>query len=128
MLVVVRRALLLVMMMLCLVVLWLMMVVAAVVLVMVKLVAVVVVVVSTTVVQAIMLFVVIGRSVQVCLLSHSLIGRGLSENFDVDVVYIQIEIVLLNFQFTVLKFCHQTVGTFCLTKTARNFIGVHPES
>lgn len=56
-----------------------MLVEAAIVLVMVVLVAVVVIDVSTAVVQTIMLFVaVIGRSIHVCLLSHSIIGRGLS--------------------------------------------------
>lgn len=105
------------------------MVVAAVVLVMVILIAVVVFDASATVVQAIMLFVVvIGRSTQVAhLLARSLVGCSLSENFDVDVVEIQVQIVLLNFELAIFKLCHQAMRALRLTETARDFFRVHPE-
>lgn len=88
-----------------------------------KVIAAVVVDVSITIIQTIMLLFVIGRSMQACL-AHSLCRR-LLEYFNVEVVDINIEIVIL--EFTIFKFSHQTVRAFVFTESTCNLIGIHPE-
>lgn len=77
------------------------------------------------VVRTVMLF-VIRRRVQASLLDWCSISRRLSEEFNVDVVDIQVYIVVLKFTF--LKFRHQTMRAFVLAEPTCDLIRVNPQS